>query len=153
MNYVYASYCYEERVTAATVANYSGATANYTTQEVTGTAADTSNATAYIESAQLNIGTTLKYRFNLVTAADISTLKFTVNGTEVEYVLGNGYVEIELNVSDMLADIVITVDGNIIGNYNLYTYYEATKADSKVEAVVKAVYNYAYYAAEFAAGN
>lgn len=84
---------------------------------------NTADIQSVIESASLNIESTLKFRFNIAAGADISDLTFTVDGKAVEYTIGDGYVEIELRAYDLLKDITISVGGST-GTYNLYAYYD-----------------------------
>ncbi len=105
---------------------------------------DTTAINGVIESASINVQSTLKFRFNLVAGADISDLTFTVDGKTVEYTVGDGYVEIELRAHDMLKDITIKVGENV-GNYNLYAYYNhiITAAAGIVSAPQQGNDNYA----------
>ena len=118
---------------------------------------DMSALSAYISSATINIASAPTFRFKLVAGADISGLKVTVEGEEVAYTVGDGYIELALTAAQMTKDIVFTV-GDATGNYNLYTYYnyvvttaEGATDNTSVEkrvcyravGLIKALYSYA----------
>jgi len=120
---------------------------------------DMSALSAYISSATINIASAPTFRFKLVAGADISGLKVTVDGEEVAYTVGDGYIELALTAAQMTKDIVFTV-GDATGNYNLYTYYNyvVTTADGattdttenvekrvcyRAVELIKALYSYA----------
>lgn len=138
-------------------------------QDVSGAVDTMSSVSASITSAQLNLTSAPKWRFNLASGADISTLEIRVGGKAVEYKAYGSYVEIELNACDMLDTISVTI-GGATGTYNLAAYCEAQtaligstdwngegKCGNNIAAglaytakdLVKALYSYAYYAAAY----
>ena len=122
----------------------------------TGTRYDVTALNNYFTGALINASTSSKFRFNVKSGADISDLKFYVDGVEKNYTVAqNGsYVELSLRAYEMTHDIVISVGGNEF-NYNLYTYYaglvdiaNGTTSANQKEAVnaanfIKALYTYA----------
>ena len=131
----------------------------------TGTKYTNDELQAYIQGVQINSSTSSKFRFNLVSGADISDLKFLVDGSERDYVVSEdgSYVELSLRAYEMTHDITITVGGKT-GTYNLYTYYAALadKANASVSGAsaiqkesekalefIKALYTYATVADKY----
>lgn len=170
LNYVLQAHIYKGVFSPSLVNISSFLSNNAATIQAASGAVDTmSNVSAYITSAQLNLTSAPKWRFNLASGADISTLEIRVDGKAVEYKAYGSYVEIELNACDMLDTISVTI-GGATGTYNLAAYCEAQTAligstdwngkgqcGNDVAAglaytakdLVKALYSYAYYAAAY----
>ncbi len=92
------------------------------------TAYETDSMKDYITSAQINVRDKCTFRFNIVSGRDASKFTFKISGTETELkdVICNadsGYVELSRRAYDMAKPIDIYYDGEVIGTYNLYTYY------------------------------
>lgn len=92
------------------------------------TATKSSNALDnYISGVQLDLLSSLRFRFTLVSGASVSNVSFTVNGREVEYTRTANYLEIELAAYEMADTITITVSGNS-ATYSLAAYFTSAKS-------------------------
>ena len=131
----------------------------------TGTQYDTSALTAYFTGAQINLLENCRYRFNVKSGADVSGIRFVVNGEEKEAIKAadGSYIELELSAYDMCADIEIYLAdaATPIAYYNLYTYYVglysistgsasgAQREATKALELIKSIYTYATVANEY----
>ena len=115
-----------------------------TAETIPTTTTDTSALADYISGAQLNIMSTLKFRFNLKNGVDGNNVKVTVNGEEKEVEVYGGYVEVALRAYEMGDTITITVNG-ATGTFDLATYCNYVKNNVSNAASVASELHY-YYA-------
>ncbi len=83
--------------------------------------ADATAIASSITSAQLNIMSTFRMRFNLADGVDATAITVSVNGSDKDVLVGAGYIEVELHAYEMAEMLTITVDGNS-GTYDLAKY-------------------------------
>jgi hypothetical protein len=100
----------------------------------TSSSADTSGLNGIITSAQLNIQSTLKFRFNLADGVDGNDVEVTVNGVAQNVEIHSAYVEVELRAYEMGEMMTISVNGKS-GTFDLAYYITYAKGvyDSVVE--------------------
>lgn len=112
-----------------------------TTETVSSTTTDASALTPYISGVQLNVMSTLKFRFNLVGGVDGSKIKVTVNGEAKEVEVYGSYVEVALRAYEMGDKMTITVNG-ATGTYDLATYcnYVTSNANEKGDYNTRSYY-------------
>ena len=103
------------------LAAYPATSATIPTAEKSSTALD-----SYISGVQLDVLSSLKFRFTLVSGASVSDVKFTVNGKEIDYKRSASYLEIELAAYEMADTITITISGKSV-TYNLAAYFTSAK--------------------------
>ncbi len=84
---------------------------------------DTTNITAYLDTAQLSLDSAIKFRFNLKDGVDGSAITVKVDGVEKKATVTDDYIEIELKAYEMAKTISFEVDGITTQNtYDLAKY-------------------------------
>ena len=105
------------------------------------TTTDTSALSEYISGVQLNVMSTLKFRFNLKSGVNGNSVKITVNGEEKAVEVYSGYVEVALRAYEMGDTITISVNG-ATGTYDLATYCNYVKNNGSTAAGVPSELHY-----------
>ena len=154
--YVYEAYSYDgteipERLTnLMSTEIYVEEAKNFSTEPVPQSSAKLGNINLAISSVQLNLSTSLRFRFNLQPSY---TGTLNINGTDYQVVNGiydsNGYIEISVYAFKLSRDTVsISDDNGISGEYDLRKYVHTDKtadgeaSDVALDRLLLALYNY-----------
>ena len=109
------------------------------------TASDTnaSAVNAYVTSIQLNVMSTLRFRFNLADGVDGNSVVIKVNGEKKETIVTGSYVELELRAYEMTS--VITIEySSASGTTDLAYYCAAVMANKGTSGTAARRYEQIY---------
>ncbi len=131
---MYSGYQPKSTDMSAFMYQYGRVSSKLSDKTITGTESETKPST-HIVSAQINISDTAKFRFNLAKNGDsyyeadkfTFSLEGSTDGIIVTHSQDGSYIELSIRAYEMSRVITISYDGEEIGTYSLYDYYETLK--------------------------
>ena len=104
------------------------------------------NACSLIKSVTFSLDSKPSMRFYLNTGADVSRLKFFVNGNEADtvYNADGGYVETDVYAYQLCETVSYTCDGEYAGRYHIGNYFEYAEklGDGELVTLVERFWKY-----------